>query len=171
MGEHQISHYIDCFAGSRHPGSLHGQQVGVAALTLARLQQRMLASDEPPRIGPTTIDEADMARRMGPEIARQCLSEFRRKAFDAEGARVFNDRMAALWPELRREVAPFIIPWREMRDRLRACGGPTTAAELGLPGDFYREAVRGAREMRDRFSFLDIAADAGILDDFAVEEA
>jgi glycerol-1-phosphate dehydrogenase [NAD(P)+] len=58
-----------------------------------------------------------------------------------------------------------------MRDRLRACGGPTTAAELGLPGDFYREAVRGAREMRDRFSFLDIAADAGILDDFAVEEA
>ncbi|TIX40292.1 MAG: sn-glycerol-1-phosphate dehydrogenase, partial [Mesorhizobium sp.] len=26
MGEHQISHYIDCFAGERHPGTLHGTQ-------------------------------------------------------------------------------------------------------------------------------------------------
>ena len=38
MGEHQISHYIDCFAGSRHPGTLHGEQVGVATLTMARIQ-------------------------------------------------------------------------------------------------------------------------------------
>ena len=169
MGEHQISHYIDCFAGKRHPGTLHGQQVGVAVLTMARLQQRMLASDTPPRIGPTRIDEAAMARRMG-AAAPGCLAEFRAKAFDVEGARAFNARLEAVWADLRREVAPFVIPVAEMEALLRASGGPTTARELGLDVEFYREAVVCAREMRNRFSFLDIAADAGWLADFAATQ-
>ena len=50
MGEHQISHYIDCFAGDKHPGTLHGQQVGVASLTMARLQQQILSGDKPPQV-------------------------------------------------------------------------------------------------------------------------
>ena len=52
MGEHQISHYIDFVAGERHPGTLHGQQVGVASLTMARLQEQLLASETPPVVKP-----------------------------------------------------------------------------------------------------------------------
>ncbi len=171
MGEHQISHYIDCFAGRRHPGTLHGQQVGVATLTMARLQQRMLDDPDPPVVGPTRIDPDDMARRMGSEIAAQCLPEWRKKSFDAAGAERFNRRVADLWPALREEVAPFVIPVAEMERLLRDAGGPLTAADLGLDPAFYREAVVHCREMRDRFSFLDIAADAGLLDAFAAGEA
>jgi glycerol-1-phosphate dehydrogenase [NAD(P)+] len=54
---------------------------------------------------------------------------------------------------------------------LRAAGGPTNAYELGLPVEFYREAVVHCREMRNRFSFLDIAADAGWLEEFADGES
>jgi glycerol-1-phosphate dehydrogenase [NAD(P)+] len=171
MGEHQISHYIDCFAGPRHPGSLHGQQVGVASLTMARLQQRMLARERPPELRPTRIDADGMAQRMGPEVAAQCLVEFRHKAFDEAGAAAFNERLAALWPTLKAELAPFVIPAEEMRAGLAAAGGPGTAAELGVPADLYREAVMHSREMRNRFSFIDIAADAGLLEEFAAEEA
>ena len=171
MGEHQISHYIDCFAGERHPGTLHGQQVGVATLTMGRLQQRMMADPRPPVVAPTRIDPDDMARRMGPEIAAQCLVEFRKKAFDAAGAERFNRRIADLWPTLREELAAFVIPVSEMERLLRDAGGPLTAAGLGLDSAFYREAVVHSREMRDRFSFLDIAADAGVLDAFAAGES
>jgi glycerol-1-phosphate dehydrogenase [NAD(P)+] len=171
MGEHQISHYIDCFAGERHPGTLHGQQVGAAVLTLARLQQRMLARETPPLVHPTRIDAADMARRMGPAVAEGCLLEFRKKALDADGARAFNTRLQRLWPELRRECLAFAIPVAEMLSILKASGGPTNARELGLPVDFYREAVVHCREMRNRFSFLDIAADAGELETFAEGES
>jgi glycerol-1-phosphate dehydrogenase [NAD(P)+] len=38
MGEHQVSHWIDMFTGKDHPGTTHGQQVGVASLAIARLQ-------------------------------------------------------------------------------------------------------------------------------------
>ncbi len=170
MGEHQISHYIDCFARERHPGTLHGQQVGVACLTMARLQQELLASDRPPVIKPTRIDEAGMKRRMGTEIAPQCLAELRAKAFTDAGAAAFNDRMAQLWPALKAELAAFIIPVEEMTRLLVAAGAPTSARELGLPVEFYREAVLHCREMRNRFSFLDIAADAGTLEDFVSGE-
>lgn len=171
MGEHQISHYIDCFAGDRHPGTLHGTQVGVASLTMARLQQQMLASDTPPVIKATRIDFDDMARRMGKEVASQCLEELKMKSFDEAGAHAFNEKLGHLWPSLRKEVAPFMLPVEEMQRLLEATGGPTTAAELGASPDLYREAVVHCREMRNRFSFLDIAADAGILDDFAEGEA
>jgi glycerol-1-phosphate dehydrogenase [NAD(P)+] len=54
---------------------------------------------------------------------------------------------------------------------LKASGGPTNARELGLPVHFYREAVVHCREMRNRFSFLDIAADAGEIETFAAGES
>ncbi|MGY3446373.1 MULTISPECIES: iron-containing alcohol dehydrogenase [unclassified Bradyrhizobium] len=170
MGEHQISHYIDCFAGNRHPGSLHGQQVGIASLSMARLQQHMLSSDQPPSVQATLIDATDMARRFGDEVAAQCLAELKRKAFDADGAIAFNRKLEETWPALRRELAGFTIPVDEMKRLLSAAGGATTAAELGVPIDLYHEAIIHCREMRNRFSFLDIAADAGTLAAFAQGE-
>lgn len=170
MGEHQISHYIDCFAGARHPGSLHGQQVGIASLSMARLQQQMLAADRPSSIRATNIDVAGMKRRFGEEVALQCLAELQQKAFDRDGAVAFNRKLDDSWPELRRELAAFTIPVDEMKRLLSAAGGATTAAELGVPIDFYREAIVHCREMRNRFSFLDIAADDGTLDAFAKGE-
>ncbi|MCO5063292.1 MAG: sn-glycerol-1-phosphate dehydrogenase [Rhizobiaceae bacterium] len=170
MGEHQISHYIDCFAGPLHPGTLHGQQVGVATLTMARLQRRFLDSEKPPVIRPTRIDPDAMARRMGAEIAAQCHAEIQPKIFDERGADGINAKLADLWPSLRGELEAFAIPVAEMERLLRDAGGPMTAADLGLPVDFYREAVVHCREMRNRYSFLDIAADAGWLDEFAAGE-
>jgi glycerol-1-phosphate dehydrogenase [NAD(P)+] len=170
MGEHQISHYIDCFAGGRHPGTLHGQQVGVGVLTMARLQAQMLAGTTPPLLRPTVLDPADMARRMGQAVASECLADIAPKTFDANATDALNETLQQIWPDLRDELARFIIPLPEMERLLRASGGPATAGELGVPGDFYREAVIHCREMRNRYSFLDLAADSGMLADFAAGE-
>ena len=170
MGEHQISHYIDCFAGDRHPGTLHGQQVGVATLTMARLQRLILDADRPPTVRPTRIDETGMRRRFGDEVSAICLAEMEQKALDGLGAEKFNARLQAIWPELRRELRAFVVPEDVMRQALAAAGGPTTARELGLDVDFYREAVIHAREIRKRYSALDLAADAGFLEKFAAGE-
>lgn len=170
MGEHQISHYIDCFARDRHPGTLHGQQVAVATLTMARLQHQILESDTPPVLRPTQIDEADMARRMGPTIAVQCAAEYRKKANDASGAAAMNEVLAEIWPSLRAECRAFAVAPGVIAEKLAAAQAPTSAAELGIDLGFYREAVRHGHEMRNRFSFADIACDAGILDDFVAGE-
>ncbi len=170
MGEHQISHYIDCFAGDRHPGTVHGQQVGLATLTMARIQQALLARQSSPEVGPTSIDLEGMSSRMGDVVARQCAKQIERKAFDERTADRFNARMQELWPELRQECLEFAVPVETLRSRLEEAGGATTATQLGIPVDFYREAVEHAHEMRDRYSFADLACGAGELADMAAME-
>jgi len=171
MGEHQVSHWIDMFAGDRHPGTVHGQQVGVASLALARLQSRILALETPPAVRPTVVDEAGMLARYGREIGPLCLAEYRRKALGPGEAEAFNARLAELWPQLRRELAAFALPVETMRGALAAAGAPTSAHEMGLDPDLWRSALKYAREIRSRWSFLDLADDAGLLDDFLEEEA
>lgn len=171
MGEHQISHYIDCFAGDRHPGSTHGQQVGVATLTMARIQNHFLSQKSAPEIGPTCVDEKDMARRMGPEQGAQCARLYRKKAFDNKAADNFNERMQRLWPELREECLEMAVPAEKLCSYLAAAGGPVSARGLGVPEDFYREAAAHAHEMRDRFSFADIACGSGAMPALAAAES
>jgi glycerol-1-phosphate dehydrogenase [NAD(P)+] len=170
MGEHSISHWIDTFAGDAHPGTTHGAQVGVASLTMARLQRRILAMPSPPRVKPTIVDEAAMLERYGPEIGPICIADSRKKALDAAAAEAFNEKLERLWPELVAELSPMQLPVERMAAALGAAGGPTTATEMGLDAGVYRRAVKYAREIRNRYSFLDLADDAGLLDEFLADE-
>jgi len=166
MGEHQVSHWIDMFAGPAHPGTTHGQQVGVASLAIARLHHELLALDTPPLIRATHIDESEFVDRYGPAIGRMCHAEAKKKAFDRAGAEAFNRKLAELWPALREELRPMLMDPAKMAETLRAAGGPTTATELGLSRKIWRDAMKFARDVRNRWSFLDLADDAGLLDDF-----
>ena len=163
MGEHQVSHWLDMFAGERHPGTLHGEQVGAAAIAIMGLQHWMLSFEEPPEVRPTHIDEESFLRRYGPEVGAQCLAEFRSKAMDAAAAEAFNRRARAIWPELRAELGAMALPLETMREALTAAGGAIDGAGLGLEPDLWREALLRAREIRGRWSFLDFADDAGLL--------
>jgi glycerol-1-phosphate dehydrogenase [NAD(P)+] len=170
MGEHSISHWIDMFAGAAHPGSHHGTQVGVASVTLSRLQHMILAMPESPRIRATKVDEAGMIARYGAELAPLCIAEFRKKAMDAAAAEAFNRKLADLWPALQAELRPMLLPVDSMTDALAAAGGPVTASAMGLEPKIYRRAIKYAREVRNRYSFLDLADDAGLLDAFIESE-
>ncbi|WP_186386124.1 MULTISPECIES: sn-glycerol-1-phosphate dehydrogenase [unclassified Stappia] len=169
MGEHQISHWIDSFAGSRHPGTVHGQQVGVASITMARLQDRILSRDEAPRVKPWQPDEAAIRARYPDAAVEDCLEASRAKAMDEAAAAAFNTRLAELWPELRRTLRAMMLDADEMAAHLRAAGGGATPQEIGLDRQLYADALRYCREMRDRYSLLDMAADMGILEDFIEE--
>ncbi len=131
MGEHQISHWIDMFAGPR-PGVKHGHQVGVASLAMARLQRRILSSDAPPAVRPSPVDEAAMLRRYGDVLGPLCIAETRKTALDGAAAAALNERLAALWPALKRELAPMALSVAEIEAALRHAGGPTTPDDLNL---------------------------------------
>jgi glycerol-1-phosphate dehydrogenase [NAD(P)+] len=63
-----------------------------------------------------------------------------------------------------------MMPLAEMERVIRAAGLATGPAELGIGPGLYREAVGHAHEIRDRYSVLDLAAQAGVLEDFAAGE-
>jgi glycerol-1-phosphate dehydrogenase [NAD(P)+] len=169
MGEHTISHWIDSFAGAGHPGTVHGQQVGLCSITMARLQERLLSETTAPKVRPTVVDEAGIRARYPASAVDMCLKASRAKAMDQAACDRFNEKLAQLWPELRQQLLAMSLPADTLAAHLRAAGGGTTPDELGMDRQLYRDAVLYGREIRDRYSFLDLAADMGILQAFVQE--
>ena len=165
MGEHSISHYIDIFADP-HPGTLHGQQVGIATWSMARLQARMLARATPPTLRPLDLDHEAFAQRYG-RFAEPCLEAAGKKPFDPAGTERSNERLAERWGAIRERLHAVMLPLPEMERVMAAAGVVRDAAGLGVDPAFYREAVGHAHEIRDRYGFLDLAAQSGDLDSFA----
>jgi glycerol-1-phosphate dehydrogenase [NAD(P)+] len=114
--------------------------------------------------------EAEFIDRYGKAVGSMCFSEAKKKAFDKHGATAFNDKLENLWPELRDELQAFVMDPAEMAATLKAAGGPTTATELGLPLNLWRRSMKYARDVRNRWSFLDLADDAGLLDEFLARD-
>jgi glycerol-1-phosphate dehydrogenase [NAD(P)+] len=165
QGEHLVSHYAEMRALPAWPPALHGEQVGVATLAMAALQERVLAGPCP-ALAETRVDEAALVRHFGPVLGPRCWRELGAKRLDRAAAEAATRRLAAAWPDVQRRVGAVACPAARLRDVLRRAGAPATPEALGWPRDFFREAVRHAREIRRRWTFLDLAADAGLLEDF-----
>lgn len=167
MAEHMISHYIDMFAGKDHPGTSHGEQVGVATLSVSRLQNQILGRDEPPVLHATVIDEADLRARFGDAMADTMIEQTKRKALDARTADALNARLSREWDEIAGRLRAVMRPYEELRASMQTAGCQLTGEELGLKPEFYQDAIRYSRFIRDRFTMLDMAGDSGQLEAFA----
>ena len=165
QGEHLIAHYIEMMMDPALPPSFHGEQIAVTTLTMARLQEQMLAAPAPV-VRPSRLEAAEFERRYGPATGRSCWREFATKRLGDDKAAVLNDRLAETWKSIAGEIAEISVPAAQLHDAVKRIGAPATPEDLGLPGAFYRDAVMHAREIRDRFTFLDLAADSGLLASF-----
>jgi glycerol-1-phosphate dehydrogenase [NAD(P)+] len=167
QGEHLISHYADMMADPAWPQNLHGEQIGVTTLSMAGLQASLL-DGPPPRLRPSAIDEAALVEHFGPELGRSCWQEFRQKRVDPGAALQLNQRLAERWDEICRQIAAIHRPPQQLREILERAGAATGPEALGWPRAFYGEAMQHARAIRNRYTFLDLAADGGALDRYAL---
>ena len=159
QGEHLISHFADMFGDRSWPDSFHGEQIGVTTLTMARLQERVLAGP-PPALHASAADETAFVSLYGEDLGRSCWAEFAQKRLDGVGVRAANERIAASWDRIRQAIARVTLPALALADILQRAGAPTVPEDLGWPREFYHRAVRHARDIRGRYTFLDLAADS-----------
>jgi glycerol-1-phosphate dehydrogenase [NAD(P)+] len=161
QGEHLISHYLDMRADDG-VARLHGEQVAVATITMARLQEAML--DAPaPALHATRADASTLAAHFGDEVGQACWREFSAKRQDEAGAAAMTARLADVWEALKRDIGAVRVPSATLERVMARAGGPVDPADLGLDATLYADAVRHARFLRDRYTFLDLADDAGRL--------
>jgi glycerol-1-phosphate dehydrogenase [NAD(P)+] len=156
QGEHLVSHYIDMFAPPARADYLHGEQVAVATQATARLQERVLAQ-EPPECAATQETEATLAGRFGEEIGRSCWREFSQKALSAATAQARTARLREVWPELRAAQQRVALGASRIERVLRRAGAPVTPEAIGVSEPFFERAMREARYLRNRLTFLDLA--------------
>jgi glycerol-1-phosphate dehydrogenase [NAD(P)+] len=136
--------------------AFHGEQVGVAALAMARLQTTVLARSGTPRLRPVGITHKSVIDHFGPERGAAVWQDVAVKQVDVDAA---NDRLARHWPAFHARLAAVVRPPEELAAVLQAAGAPTTPAHLGYPDRLFAEAFTHARELRDRYTFLDFAMD------------
>lgn len=139
QGEHMIAHAYE--AGSAEHGRpanpmsragrsvpYHGEQIGVTTLTMARIQEALLAR-------PVSI-------RPGKRLP--------------ESMKTLNARLQDGWQEMAARITQVAIPSTRLERVLKKIGAPRTPTALGWDSSAYGNAVRSARFQRDRFTFLDL---------------
>jgi glycerol-1-phosphate dehydrogenase [NAD(P)+] len=96
---------------------------------------------------------------MGPA----CWAELEQKRFDAAATDALNDRLARRWDAMRNAIAAVTVPAAPLRASLVAAGAPVEPAALGWSEGLWRDALVHAREIRNRYTFLDVTEDSGPL--------
>jgi glycerol-1-phosphate dehydrogenase [NAD(P)+] len=160
QGEHLISHYIDMFAPAGRAAYFHGEQVAVATLTMARIQEEVLAAG-PPRLKSESVTCAELQRRFGAEIGGSCWREFTAKQMTPDAETRLERHLGQRWENIRDSIGRERIPAERIGAVLHRAGCPTDPAQIGLSPAFYATAVRDARFLRNRYTFLDLADDSG----------
>jgi glycerol-1-phosphate dehydrogenase [NAD(P)+] len=163
QGEHLLAHAVAMLRRPDQPdlvGAFHGEEIGVCTLAMARLHDQVLARDRPPVLGPSRVRREDVIERFGAEAGEACWRELEPKLLDRARADELNARLARDWSTIRDRLAAVALGATRLRHVLIEAGAPTEIAALGWPPPLYDEARRHAREIRNRYTFLDLIADA-----------
>jgi glycerol-1-phosphate dehydrogenase [NAD(P)+] len=178
--EHQFSHLWE-MEGLGHdddPPLSHGFKVGLGSISSAALYERVLTRDLTRLDVDAAVaawpDRDETERRVRaahttPGLDEAAVEETLAKHVAADDLRARLERLRERWPGLRERLAGQLLPAAEIRDRLRAAGAPTTPGEIGLDAGALRATYRRAQMIRRRFTILDLADQAGILDECVAE--
>jgi glycerol-1-phosphate dehydrogenase [NAD(P)+] len=108
---------------------------------------------------PTAVDHDDVIRHFGPERGEACWAELAPKRLDRRAADELNARLATGWSAMRARLAAVTLGAGRMASVLIAAGAPVAPADLRWPQPVFDNAIAHAREIRNRYTFLDFAAD------------
>lgn len=175
-GEHLLSHLWDMTAGERGRAvGLHGAQVGVATLVTATLYQHVRRFKPTPDLVEARVAAlqpfdvyAERLSSLPPGLRPAVEVESRKKYPTPEGLRARLTQVVEGWDALWDDLGQSLQSPAELRAVLARAGAPTNAHALGIPEVELREAYRIARDIRARYSILDLAWELGLLD--ALEE-
>jgi glycerol-1-phosphate dehydrogenase [NAD(P)+] len=173
--EHQFSHLweMEGLGRDADPPLSHGFKVGLGTIAIAALYERLLARDMPaaepdaagrPWPAPDEMEHHVRALHPNGRLADAAVAETLAKHATPEERAARMARLRERWPRLRARLEEQLLPAADVRALLAAAGGPTTPEEIGLSGDALRATYTRARTIRRRYTVLDLAHEAGVLE-------
>jgi glycerol-1-phosphate dehydrogenase [NAD(P)+] len=173
--EHLFSHLweMEGLGVSNDPPLSHGFKVAVGSVAIAALYDVLLGRDlsaidvDALAASWPDWDATETALRelhAGSVVLPAAIAETRAKYVDAD---VLRDRLTMLqraWPTLRDRLRGQLRPAPAVQQTLSDVGAPTTPGEIGLSTEAFRATYRRAGTIRRRYTVLDIAHEAGVLD-------
>jgi glycerol-1-phosphate dehydrogenase [NAD(P)+] len=172
--EHLISHLWEMtgLADGENPPS-HGTKVGIGTVLVTMLYERLLCHDlaeidvearVAARPTPDAVERAVRSALPAGEVADRAVVESLAKHPTADQ---LQQRLALLregWPDLRERLRSQLLPPAELRRRLHALGAPSLPGEIGVTPARLRADLLTARQIRRRYTMLDLASEVGLLE-------
>ena len=173
--EHQVSHYWDMeslsFGG--RPVS-HGFKVGIGTLFSTKALEFLLRHDlsrldveKAVAMWPSTFDalKATFPAIYGdrPAHIRRAEDEMSKKYSPPERLREELSTFTRVWPELSERLKAQLMPFGEVREKLRLAGAPVEPEQIGVTRVRFRETCRGVPYMRNRYFGLDLVERLGLM--------
>ena len=173
--EHQVSHYWDmedlCFNGK--PVS-HGFKVGIGTLASTAtieflLEQDLSGLDVEAAVAKWPKTFADLAATFPsvygdrPDHIRRAEGEMAKKYSPPDELRRELAFLKSVWPELSAKMKAQIMPFDEVRAKLKAVGAPYEPEMIGVSRARFRETYRGVPYMRARYFSLDLVSRLGLM--------
>ena len=173
--EHQISHYWDmedlCFNGN--PVS-HGFKVGIGTLASTATLEFLLEQD----LSRLDVDAAvaawwtsfDAVKSTFPSIFANRPAHIKRA--EMEYAKKFPSRdvlrneltiIRDNWKDLSGKIRSQLMPFAEVKDKMRKVGAPTEPEEIGVTRARFRDTYTGVPFMRARYFGADLVHRLGLM--------
>lgn len=175
--EHQFSHLWEMQGvakGGQEPS--HGFKVGIGTLAITALCERLLARDFT-RLdiaalcavwpAPQAVERRVRATHTDPVLVEKAVDFSLAKHPTQEQLAARLRLLKERWPSLRERLRAQLIPAAELRQMLQAAGCPVEPEAIGLSQADLRASYVAARQIRPRYTVLDMAAEAGCLEDEA----
>jgi glycerol-1-phosphate dehydrogenase [NAD(P)+] len=160
QGEHLLSHYIEMLRPGDVAPAFHGEQIAVCSVAMARLQESMLAREAPPVLLPNRLTRESVVAHFGETMGESIWRELEGKLFDGAQTDELNARLAARWDSIRERISRMTLGAAAQRAVLVAAGAPVAHGELGWSDALFGRALAHGREIRNRYTFLDLRADS-----------
>ena len=174
--EHYFSHVWEMQALQKgQPSDLHGIQVGVGTLLTLWIYEHMLNFD--------TVDtdkaeaamrsfspaawEATMRRIFGPIAPSILAIEEKVGKNRPETQKEHLRRIVENWPEIRKIIREELPSRDSVYQLMASCGMPLTPADLHLTAQDTLDALKGSREIRDKYLTSSLLWDLGLLGETA----
>jgi glycerol-1-phosphate dehydrogenase [NAD(P)+] len=151
----------------------HGLKVGIGTLAVTALYEALLAQPietlDVNRCCAAWPDETTVVARAREhfgdgELGTVAMREIAAKHHSTDELRRQLERLRAVWGELRPQLRGQLIPFTTLKAMLQAAGAVTDPEQLGISRARLRDSFRQAWFIRRRFTVLDLAVRAGLLD-------
>ncbi|MDX9721673.1 MAG: iron-containing alcohol dehydrogenase [Myxococcota bacterium] len=173
-GEHLISHYLDMVAIAQHEEhDFHGCQVGVASVLSARFYEwlgelelegvdfeRLVA-----RHVPWSVYEKTVAQRFSPyNLSHAVLEHAQKKYPDRPTLRARFAHLREDWEAIIEELRQSARSSAWVSEQLSLAQAPRSFAEIGVSAARAQNAVLHAKDIRARYTILDLVSELGLLE-------
>ena len=172
--EHYFSHMWEMMALERgHKSDLHGIQVGVGTKLTMQIYQKILRLTPDRARAMAVTENFDAAaweaqvRRIFGKTAPQILQiEEKTHKNDPQKHAARVERLIGHWDEVLSIIREELPSYDFITGVMRAAGLPMTPAEINVSLADTRDALLGARDIRDKYLSCSMLWDLGYLDEF-----